>query len=71
MSKMKTLARTRSGTENASEEMQGFQRVLDKSYAHLRELARAEWQRRSAGSDPSDGCVHVHIGRRGEQKQAL
>jgi hypothetical protein len=60
---MKTLARRTSGDENAAATIEGFQRALDQSYARFRELARAEWQRQNAGPDPSDACVHVHIGR--------
>lgn len=67
---MKTLRRQRSGKESISDEMQGFQSALDKSYARFREAARAEWQRRQAGTDPSDACVHVHIGQSGQHPLA-
>ena len=61
---MKTLARRSSEKENASDEVLGLQRALDKSYAELREQARAQWQRKHSSPDPSDACVRVQIGRR-------
>jgi hypothetical protein len=65
---MKTLARKLSENEDASNEVQGLRRALDKSYAQLRERAQAEWQRRYAGRDPSDACVRVRIGQNGRQQ---
>ena len=67
---MKTLARRLSESEHAASEVQGLQWALDKSYAQLRERARAEWQRRCGGRDPSDACVCVRIGQAVRQ-QAL
>ena len=67
---MKTLARRLSESEHATSEGQSLRRVLDKSYAQLRERAQAEWQRRCAGRDPSDACVRVRIGQAVRQ-QAL
>jgi hypothetical protein len=61
---MKTLARGGSGNRDAADEVQKLQEALDKSYAHLRERARMQWQRRCAEADPSDSCVQVRIGRR-------
>ena len=66
---MKTLARRESGNENAANEVQGLRRALDKSYAELREQARAEWERKHAGHDPSDACVRVRI--RDDRQPAL
>ena len=62
---MKTLARRASGNENAANEVEELRRTLDKSYAELREQARAEWERKHAGHDPSDACVRVRIRRSG------
>ena len=58
---METLARRRNGSRAASDEVRELQEALDKSYAQWREQASQEWQRRCAGADPSDACVHVHI----------
>jgi hypothetical protein len=59
---MKTLARSRNGTRDASNEVEELREALDKSYAQLRERASREWCHHCAGADPSDACVHVHIG---------
>jgi hypothetical protein len=67
---MKTLVRRLSESEHATNEVQGLQWALDKSYAQLRERAQAEWQRRCADRDPSDACVCVRIGQAVRQ-QAL
>ena len=67
---MKTLARRFERKRPRNEEVESLRRALDQSYAQLRERAQAEWQRRSAGRDPSDACVRVHIGQNGRQ-QAL
>ncbi|HXA09738.1 MAG TPA: hypothetical protein VNW28_07125 [Chthoniobacterales bacterium] len=58
---MKTLARRSSGNKNTADEVEGLRRVLDQSYAQLRERARAEWQRKHSDLDPSDACVRVCI----------
>ena len=58
---MKTLARSRNGNRDASNEVEELREALDKSYAQLRERAGQEWDRRCAGTEPSDACVHVHI----------
>ena len=50
--------------------MQGLRQALDQLYGQLREKALADWQRRYAGTDPSDACVRVHIGRV-ERQQTL
>jgi hypothetical protein len=67
---MKTLARRLSENDLVASEIESLRRALDKSYTQLREKARAEWQRRCVGRDPSDACVHVRIRPNG-QSQAL
>jgi hypothetical protein len=67
---MKTLTRRLSENEQEAGEVRSLQRALDQSYAHLRERAQAEWQRRCAGRDPSDACVRIRIGQDARQ-QAL
>ena len=59
---MKTLARERSESGAASDEVQKLREVLDRSYALMRERASREWHRRCVDPDPSDACVNVHIG---------
>ena len=65
---MKTLAHRGNGNRDASDEARKLREVLDQSYAQLRERARMEWQSRCAGTDPSDACVHVRIGRCQQQR---
>lgn len=40
----------------------GLERAIDLSYQRLVGTARAEWERRFPGKDPSDACVKVRIG---------
>ncbi len=50
---------------NASREVQGLRRALDRVYARIRERARAEWELHHRDSEPSDACVSVRISRKG------
>jgi hypothetical protein len=50
-----------------------LQYALDQNYRQILERARNEWERKFAGSDPSDACVSVRIkqpasGSRGDAK---
>ncbi len=58
---MKTLARRSGGNKNTADEVEGLRRVLDQSYAELRERARVKWQDKHSDPDPSDACVRVRI----------
>ena len=58
---MKPLARKSDPIEEQVDEVAGLERALDKSYARMRERARAAWERHHAGKDPSDACVSVRV----------
>ena len=55
---------TSSPIEHAAERCEiiaGLERALDLSYRCLIRAARAEWDSRFAGKEPSDACVTVRI----------
>ena len=58
---MKPVARKGDPAEEPIDEVAGLERALDKSYARMRERARAAWERHHAGKDPSDACVSVRV----------
>lgn len=58
---MKPLARKSDPPEEQPDEIAGLERALDKSYARMRERARAAWERHHAGNDPADACVTVRV----------
>jgi hypothetical protein len=39
----------------------GLQSSLDKNYSRIFAAAKAEWERRFSGKDPSDACVSVRV----------
>ena len=41
---------------------QAMLQAVEKKYGRLIRAARKEWERKFAGSDPSDACVTVRIG---------
>jgi hypothetical protein len=40
---------------------EGMLRAIERNYGRLVATARKEWERKYAGSDPSDTCVTVRI----------
>lgn len=41
--------------------IEGLQAGIDRKYRRLPEAARADWEHRFAGIDPSDTCVSVRV----------